>query len=77
MNTIYSVIRLDTQQHDERKDLQASSLVVITCKRLKLKADRSAINGEALALLGDSSQKITIRFNAVKKGALLVTQLPG
>ncbi|QNJ31458.1 hypothetical protein SynPROS91_01077 [Synechococcus sp. PROS-9-1] len=39
------MIRLDTQQHDERKDLQASSLVVITCKRLKLKADRSAING--------------------------------
>ena len=44
---------------------------------MAINAYRSAINGEPLALLGDSSQKITIRLNEVEKGALLVTQLPG
>ena len=44
---------------------------------LDFSADRSAINGEPLALLEDSSQQITIRLNEVEKGALLVTQLPG
>ena len=44
---------------------------------MAINAYRSAINGEPLALLGDSSKQINNRLEDMETNVLLVTQLLG